>query len=157
MSSVQCYCSETKRKERVSCPAVIYKSDMLVHLYRTPLKSKRWYMRLCGYAIDVSLTNAWVICRRDCKALGVAGLSLKKFRLEVFRDARSQSCLTPEGAQKTSAPLLISPNLSEDTAANSQLTVCGLDLTRPYFMPLSSPLARPASTAAGRGTLGGQM
>ncbi len=47
-----------------SCPAVIKsynanmggidKSDMLVHLYRTPMKSKRWYMWMVAYAIDVS-------------------------------------------------------------------------------------------------------
>ncbi|KAK1894873.1 PiggyBac transposable element-derived protein 3, partial [Dissostichus eleginoides] len=51
MSSVIRYCSETKTKEPVSFPAVIQtynanmggidKSDMLVHLYRTPMKSKR--------------------------------------------------------------------------------------------------------------------
>nr|XP_020502569.1 piggyBac transposable element-derived protein 3-like [Labrus bergylta] len=65
MSSVIRYCSETKKKEPVSCPAVIRsynanmggidKSDMLVHLYRTPMKSKRWYLRLFAYVIDVSI------------------------------------------------------------------------------------------------------
>ncbi|XP_070814262.1 piggyBac transposable element-derived protein 3-like [Chaetodon trifascialis] len=74
-SSVHRYCSETKQKEEVSCPTAIKsynsnmggidKSDMLVHLYRSPMKSKRWYMRLFAYAIDVSLTNAWVIYKQD--------------------------------------------------------------------------------------------
>ncbi|CAG6016111.1 unnamed protein product [Menidia menidia] len=51
MSTVIRYCSESKKREPVSCPAVIRsynanmggidKSDMLVHLYRTPMKSKR--------------------------------------------------------------------------------------------------------------------
>lgn len=100
MSSVHQYCSDAKRKVQVSCPAITKsssanmvgtdKSNMLVHLYRTPWNSKRWYMQLFAYAIDVSLTNAWVIYRRDCKALGVAGLSLKNFRLQVFKDASSQ-------------------------------------------------------------------
>lgn len=55
-SSVYHYCSNTKKKEEVGCPAVIKgynanmggidKSGMLVHLYRTPLRSKRWYMCL---------------------------------------------------------------------------------------------------------------
>uniref|UniRef100_A0A672GUR1 PiggyBac transposable element-derived protein domain-containing protein n=1 Tax=Salarias fasciatus TaxID=181472 RepID=A0A672GUR1_SALFA len=63
MSSVHRYCSETKQKEEVSCPAVIKsynssmggidKSDMLVHLYRSPMKSKRWYMRLFNFRIQV--------------------------------------------------------------------------------------------------------
>uniref|UniRef100_A0A3P9JJR6 PiggyBac transposable element-derived protein domain-containing protein n=1 Tax=Oryzias latipes TaxID=8090 RepID=A0A3P9JJR6_ORYLA len=79
MSTVIRYCSETKKREPVSYPAVIRsynanmggidKSDMLVHLYRTPMKSKRWYLRLFAYIIDVSLTNAWVVYKRDCKAL----------------------------------------------------------------------------------------
>lgn len=51
-------------------------------------------MRLFSYAIDVSLTNAWVVHRRDCKALGLAGLSLKNFRLQVFKDASSQKPVT---------------------------------------------------------------
>ncbi|GAA6232932.1 piggyBac transposable element-derived protein 2-like [Lates japonicus] len=100
MSSVIRYCSETKMKEPVSCPAVIRsynasmggidKSDMLVHLYRTPMKSKRWYLRLFAYVIDVSITNAWVVYRRDSKALGVNGQSLKDFRIQVFRGASGQ-------------------------------------------------------------------
>ncbi|XP_058627599.1 piggyBac transposable element-derived protein 3-like [Onychostoma macrolepis] len=101
ISSVYRYCSDTKRKEPVSCPAVIKsynanmggidKSDMLVHLYRTPMKSKRWYMRMFAYAIDVSLTNAWIMYRRDIKALAVDdGLSLKNFRIQVFRSCSSQ-------------------------------------------------------------------
>lgn len=100
-SSVYRYCSDTKRKEQVSCPHLIKtynanmggidKSDMLVHLYRTPLRAKRWYMRLFAYAIDVSLTNAWIIYRRDNKALGLDdGLSLKNFRIQVFKMASSK-------------------------------------------------------------------
>lgn len=74
-SSVYRYCSETKRKGQLSCPyliksynanmGVIDKSDRLVHLYRTPLRAKRWNMRLFAYAIDVSLTNAWIMYRRE--------------------------------------------------------------------------------------------
>uniref|UniRef100_A0A3B3H8F7 PiggyBac transposable element-derived protein domain-containing protein n=1 Tax=Oryzias latipes TaxID=8090 RepID=A0A3B3H8F7_ORYLA len=57
------YCSETKKREPVSCPAVIRsynanmggidKSDMLVHLYRTPMKSKR-----CSSSFVESLTSS---------------------------------------------------------------------------------------------------
>ncbi|KAK9976482.1 hypothetical protein ABG768_021687 [Culter alburnus] len=62
-------------KEQVSCPAVIKSynanmggidnSDMLVHLYRIPMKSKRWYMQMFANAVDVSLTNAWIITSDD--------------------------------------------------------------------------------------------
>ncbi|KAL0160893.1 hypothetical protein M9458_044618, partial [Cirrhinus mrigala] len=92
ISSVYRYCSDTKKKEPVNCPAVIKsynanmggidKSDMLVHLYRTPMKSKRWYMRMFAYAIDLCLMNAWIMYRRDIKALAVDGLSLKNFWIQ---------------------------------------------------------------------------
>ncbi|KAF3837703.1 hypothetical protein F7725_009471 [Dissostichus mawsoni] len=59
---------------------------MLVHLYRTPMKSKRWYLCMFAY----SLTNAWIVYRRDCKALGVNGVPLKSFRIQLFRAASKQ-------------------------------------------------------------------
>lgn len=70
------------------------RSNMMVNLYRTPLKSKRWYMQLFVYAIDVNLTNAWVFYRWDCKALDVADQSLKHYRLHVFEDASSHKPVT---------------------------------------------------------------
>lgn len=86
------YCSETKMKEPVNCPAVIRsydanmggidKSDMLVHIYRTAMKSKRWYLCLFAYVIDVSITNAWVVCRWDSKTLGVNANSLNNSRFK---------------------------------------------------------------------------
>uniref|UniRef100_A0A3P9MFQ0 PiggyBac transposable element-derived protein domain-containing protein n=1 Tax=Oryzias latipes TaxID=8090 RepID=A0A3P9MFQ0_ORYLA len=113
MSTVIRYCSETKKREPVSCPAVIRsyndnmrgidKSDMLVHLYRTPMKSKRWYLRLFTYIIDVSLTNAWVVYKRDCKALGVKCQPLKDFRLKVFRDASNQMPAPPSSRRSSSS------------------------------------------------------
>ena len=94
------YSKETKKKEEVSCPNVIKsynanmggidKSDMLVHLYRTPMKSKRWYMRLFAYCLDLSVTNAWLCYRRDCKSLGeTKGLTLKEFRIKIFMFSRN--------------------------------------------------------------------
>ncbi|XP_065812570.1 piggyBac transposable element-derived protein 3-like [Labrus bergylta] len=100
MSSVIRYCSETKRKEPVSCPAVIRsynanmggidKSDMLVHLYCTPMKSKRWYLHLFAYVIDASITNAWV------------GHPLKDFRIQVFRGASGQMPATSSSRRSSS-------------------------------------------------------
>ncbi|XP_038131517.1 piggyBac transposable element-derived protein 2-like [Cyprinodon tularosa] len=100
LSSVYRFSSESKKKEPVSCPAVIKsynsnmggidKSDMLVHLYRTPMKSKRWYMRLFAYTIDLAISNAWLMYRRDCKELKLDSQSLKSFRIEVFKHASNQ-------------------------------------------------------------------
>ncbi|XP_063872707.1 uncharacterized protein LOC135107044 [Scylla paramamosain] len=93
------YSKETKKE--VNCPNVIKyynaqmggidKSDMLVQLYSTPMKSKKWYMRLFVYCLDPSVCNAWLCYRRDCVALGETKvLSLKDFRLELFKYTSSQ-------------------------------------------------------------------
>ncbi|KAK3891500.1 hypothetical protein Pcinc_004590 [Petrolisthes cinctipes] len=89
VSKCKRYSKGTKRKEDVDCPNLINcynanmggigKSDMLVHLYRTPMKSKRWYMRLFAYCVDLCMTNAWLCYRRDCQSLGEKGMCLKKF------------------------------------------------------------------------------
>ena len=100
VSSCSCYSKETKKREDVICPNVIKsynanmggidKSDMLVHLYKTPLKSKRWHMRLFAYCVDLSLCNAWLLYKRDCHALQQSkSISLKDFRLEVFKGMKN--------------------------------------------------------------------
>ncbi|XP_061543160.1 uncharacterized protein LOC133408367 isoform X3 [Phycodurus eques] len=81
--------SRSPQNEPVISPAVIRsynanmggidKSDMLVHLYHTPMKSERWYVRLFAYVIDVSITNSWVVNKWDYKALWVKGQPLKDF------------------------------------------------------------------------------
>ena len=93
------YSKETKKKE-VSCPMLsnpampIWRaltSDMLVQLYHTPMKAKRWYLRLFAYCLDLSVTNAWLCYRRDCKALGeTKGLTLKEFKIKIFRFSRNR-------------------------------------------------------------------
>ncbi|KAG0723877.1 PiggyBac transposable element-derived protein 1 [Chionoecetes opilio] len=118
ISSVSWYYSDTKKKENVSCLAVTIKSynanmgdinnsDMLVHLNRTPVKAKRWYMRMFAYVIDLSITNAWIIYRWDCKALAETGLTLKNFRIQVFRSASGQRLGTsrPRKSSATSGSL----------------------------------------------------
>lgn len=93
LGCVNRYNSEQKSKVPVACPAIISAynehmggidlSDMLVHLYKTPAKSHRWHLPLFGYAIDVSIVNAWLVYRRDCEALGEKAMPLKPFRVSV--------------------------------------------------------------------------
>ena len=45
-------------------------SDMIISLYRTPLKSKRWYLALFGQLLDMSIVNAWLLYRKDTRLLG---------------------------------------------------------------------------------------
>lgn len=93
LSSVKRYTKEAQQKVDVPCPSIVLAynqamggidlSDMLVHLYKTPMKSRRWYLPLFGYIIDVSIVNAWLIYKRDCSILKQKPMPLKKFRLSV--------------------------------------------------------------------------
>ncbi|CAM4458281.1 unnamed protein product [Leuciscus chuanchicus] len=93
LSSVKRWRKEAKAKVAVPCPSLIpaYNqhmggidlSDMLVHMYKTLAKSRRWYLPLFGYILDLCISNAWLVYKRDCSLLKEAMLPLKKFRLAV--------------------------------------------------------------------------
>ncbi|KAL0195380.1 hypothetical protein M9458_008952 [Cirrhinus mrigala] len=90
---VQRYSKEQGMKIAVTCPAIIKAynehiggmdlSDMLVHLYKSQMKSKRWYLPLFGYVLDLSVCNAWVLYRQDCSALKEKPMPLKRFSVTV--------------------------------------------------------------------------
>lgn len=54
-------------------------ADMLISLYRTPFKSRRWYLGIFAQLVDMCVNNAWLLYRRDKKEKK----SLKEFRLEL--------------------------------------------------------------------------
>ena len=66
--SILRYDKIVKCKKEVVCPQVVKsynanmggvdKSDMLCHLYRTPLEARRWYIPILGNFIDLSISNA---------------------------------------------------------------------------------------------------
>lgn len=99
------YNKEHKKKVEVSCPSVIKeyngkmggidKSDMLTHLYKTPMRARRWYIKLFGYILDLCICNAWLLYKRDCKALKDMHMPLKSFRLDISRFAMCQKTMTP--------------------------------------------------------------
>lgn len=60
-------------------------SDMLIALYRTPLKTRRWYMGIFAHMLDICVNNAWLLYRRHCAQKKLKKtLSLKRFRIEIF-------------------------------------------------------------------------
>ena len=122
MSTVNRYDKETKTKRDIPCPNVIKqynchmggidKSDMLVHLYKTPFKAHRWYMRMFGYIIDVCITNAWLLYKRDCASLKEQNMSLKSFRLDISQCLRGVKIT--ENRRRTD-----SPNTAKQASASS--------------------------------------
>lgn len=93
LSTVKRWSKDEKAKIAIPCPSLIpaYNehmggtdlSDMLVHLYKTPAKSRRWYFPLFGYALDLSISSSWLVYKRDCGPLNEKPMPLKRFRLAV--------------------------------------------------------------------------
>lgn len=99
ITTVKRYDKDAKAKIDVSCPNVIKKynqnmggvdkSDMLTHLYKSPMRAKRWYLPIFGYVIDICICNAWLLYKRDCNKLELKKIKpLKTFRLEISEVAR---------------------------------------------------------------------
>lgn len=92
--TVKRFSKEESKKVAVPCPRIVLEynnhmggvdlADMLIELYRTPLKSKRYYLKLFAQLLDISINNAWLLYRRDCRILlNQPALALKDFRVAV--------------------------------------------------------------------------
>lgn len=59
-------------------------ADTLIELYRTDHKSKRWYMRIFYWMMDVFIVNGWLLYKRHCAQLSIKRrLSLLAFRMQI--------------------------------------------------------------------------
>lgn len=85
-------------KVQIVCPQIVKQynrhmggvdlADMFVALYRTGMKTHRWYMGLFSQMLDICLNNAWLLYRREAKLLEEdpkSVISLKKFRICVSK------------------------------------------------------------------------
>lgn len=93
LSTVKRWSKESHAKIAIPCPSLIHAynehmggidlSDMLVHLYKAPAKSRRWYVPLFGYILDLCTANSWLIYKRNCGLLNQKPMPLKRFHLAV--------------------------------------------------------------------------
>lgn len=114
-STVKRWSKESRTKIAIPCPSLIpaYNehmggidlSDMLVHLYKTPAKSSRWYIPLFGYILDLCIANSWLVYKRDCGLLNEKMMSLKRFRLAVAHSLNQVN----KPASKVGRPSFSSP------------------------------------------------
>jgi hypothetical protein len=102
INKVNRYSKELKSRTNVDCPQVVkfYNmhmggvdlADMLVALYRTQIKSRRWYMGIFAQMIDISVNNGWILYRRYCAQKKIKKtMSLKEFRCQIFLSLTSKS------------------------------------------------------------------
>lgn len=64
-------------------------NDMLVALYRTKTRVKRFYLKIVYHMLDICIVNAWMLYRRDCVACKIANFK----KLIVFRSEIGHSLL----------------------------------------------------------------
>lgn len=81
---------------QIDCPTVVQDynksmggvdlADMLISLYRTKMKTKRWYLKVLFHCVDIAKVNACLVYRRHCDQLNVSKksqLSLLKFTMSI--------------------------------------------------------------------------
>ncbi|TKS74102.1 PiggyBac transposable element-derived protein 1 [Collichthys lucidus] len=54
--------------------------DSLIALYRTKVRSKKWYHRLVFHFLDMVITTTWLLYRRDCEGSGMG----KKEEMKLY-------------------------------------------------------------------------
>ncbi|KAK2719302.1 hypothetical protein QYM36_004949, partial [Artemia franciscana] len=58
-------------------------ADMLIELYRSNLKTRKWCMRIFYYALDSVVVNALLIYRRNCWQSNDKSMPLLKFKTSI--------------------------------------------------------------------------
>ncbi|KAK9980141.1 hypothetical protein ABG768_013525 [Culter alburnus] len=61
----------------------IWKHEDIHEEFQTSAKSRRWYIPLFGYILDLFIANYWLVYKRDCGLLNEKAMPLKRFRLAV--------------------------------------------------------------------------
>lgn len=87
---------QSKTYIEINCPTVVQEynksmggvdlADMLISLYRTSIKTKRWYLKVLFHCVDIAKVNAWLLYRRHCdqgKIPKKSQLSLLKFTTSI--------------------------------------------------------------------------
>lgn len=71
-------------KEYNSFMGAIDLHDMLVEIYRTDIKCKRYYIRIIFHIVDMCIVNSWLMYKRHCKQLNIMKYdSLLTFKMNI--------------------------------------------------------------------------
>ena len=73
-TTVKRWCKKEKKRINVSCPQIVNQynksmggvdlADMLIALYRIPIRTKRWYLKIFWHLVDIAKVNAWILYKR---------------------------------------------------------------------------------------------
>ncbi|KAK3763388.1 hypothetical protein RRG08_042178 [Elysia crispata] len=91
LTKVKRYDKKQKSMISVECPAVVIEynkfmggidlHDSLTALYRYHIKSRRWYMYIFFYTLNMMVVNAWLRHRHHARLLKISSMKLSKFQV----------------------------------------------------------------------------
>ncbi|KAI8437382.1 hypothetical protein MSG28_011717, partial [Choristoneura fumiferana] len=106
------YCKNARAKVAVDCPKVVKEynkhmggvdlADMLIALYKTLFKCRRWYMAIFVQMIDICINNAWLLGRH--KKASAGAVALKNFRLDVYHGSAKRDKIQCNEVKNPSKP-----------------------------------------------------
>ena len=78
---VQRWDGKAKKHVMVDCPDIVKKynsavggvdlADMLISLYRTPYKTRTWYLQVIAHLLNICKVNVWLLYRRYATQLKI--------------------------------------------------------------------------------------
>ena len=96
MGVVERWSQKDQKKKNIQCPQLVLQynkgmggvdlADMLISLYRTKIKTRRWYIKIFWHLVDMAKVNAWLLYCRHGDQLGIPEkqrLSSLDFALEI--------------------------------------------------------------------------
>ncbi|KAE8737699.1 hypothetical protein FOCC_FOCC016835 [Frankliniella occidentalis] len=114
LPTVKRWCKDKGVHVQVSAPKCIAeynqtmggvdKFDHLCELYRMSSRAKRWYLPIFIFMLNMTLTNSWLLYKRDSLELNQKIMPSKDFRLEIYQSWVT-SCVRKAGR----------PGLADDT------------------------------------------
>ena len=123
---IERWSSKQRKVIKVSCPEIIHQynkhmggvdlCDMLLALYRIKLGTKKWYMHIIYYCINVAVVNGWLLYKRHCIQEGKSRKNT--MQLLEFQSRISQSLLL-ERKVKPGRPGKDSPKPAKRKAAST--------------------------------------
>lgn len=96
IDKVKRFHKESKGRIDVPCPQIVRHynrhmggvdlADMLIALYRTNMKTHRWYLNIFSQLLDFCINNGWLLRRRHYRSKNIKRKDdhLKHFRYEVY-------------------------------------------------------------------------
>ena len=103
------------------CSSSVDKMDALLSLYRTCIRSKKYYMKFYFHFMDLCAINAWLIYRRDCSDCNIPKkkvLSLFEFKLDL---AELLCWSGKRGRKRLSDSLVVPRKISKQVRPNDDI------------------------------------